>query len=61
MLVLTMNATPTRPATEADAAPIDRAYLAAPRIPADIAALVVEMLEARKVHKLAARGVSEGA
>lgn len=45
----------TRPADESDAAPIDFASLKAPRVPADLAALVVEMLEARSDHLLAGR------
>lgn len=49
----------TRPITAADdAAPIDFASLRLPPPPADIAALVVEMLEARRDHLLAARAES---
>lgn len=49
----------TRPASDADSAPIDFPSIKAPRVPADLAALVVEMIEARKVHKLALRGETE--
>lgn len=49
-----MNA-PTRPATKADETPIDFPSIKAPRVPADLAALVVEMLEARRDFRLGER------
>lgn len=52
--------TPTRPASPAEITqPIDYASLRAPRVPADLAALVVAMLESRRDFKLATRGEVE--